>query len=245
MPVRGGGKRCAAVTSELGGRIVAGLFAPGETLPTEAVLCAQLGVSRTTVREAVKRLHGKGLVAVSPRNGTKVRPTVHWNQFDTEVLAWRVAAGVDAAMLDQLYEIRDCFEPRACHLAACRGSAADHAAISGHFAELAEASGDVERGIAADLAFHLAIFAATGNLFFISLGSAISTALRLSFSLSQRRAPIPAAELRLHEDVCAAILAFDGAGAEASMRRLLDASRRTLAIAARPAEAGETLEALS
>lgn len=239
MPV-GQGKRCAAVTSELGGRIVAGGFAPGETLPTEAMLCAALGVSRTTVREAMKRLHGKGLVAVSPRNGTRVRPTVHWNQFDPEVLAWRVAAGVDAAMLDQLYEIRDCFEPRACQLAASHGSADEHAAIAAHFDDLAAPGVDVERGIAADLAFHLAIFAATGNVFFISLGAAISTALRLSFGLSQRRAPIPAAELRLHEDVCRAILARDGAAAALSMRRLLDASRRTLAIAAAPAP---TLEA--
>ncbi len=239
----GQGKRCAAVASELGGRIVAGGFAPGETLPTEAMLCAQLGVSRTTVREAVKQLHGKGLVAVSPRNGTRVRATVHWNQFDPEVLGWRVAAGVDAVMLDQLYEIRDCFEPRACQLAASRGSAGDHAAIAGHFTELAAPGGDVERGIAADLAFHLAIFVATGNVFFISLGAAISTALRLSFGLSQRRAPIPAAELRLHEDVCHAILSRDGAAAALSMRRLLDASRRTLAIAAAPGGPAQTLEA--
>jgi DNA-binding FadR family transcriptional regulator len=229
--MRTGGKRCAAVAAELGERIVCGGFAPGETLPTEAALCTQLGVSRTTVREAIKRLQAKGLVAARPRNGTRVLPTLHWNQFDTEVLAWRVAGGVDADMLDQLYEIRDCFEPRACHLAAIRGSALDRARIGDHFAELAAAQGDTERGIAADLDFHLAIFAATGNLFFISLAAAIRTALHLSFSLSQRSAPIPSEELHLHEDVCAAIVAGDGPGAAHSMRHLLNASRRTLGIA--------------
>ena len=103
MPTRAGGKRCAAVTAELGRRIVSGTFGPGDTLPTEANLCDLFGVSRTTVREAVKRLHGKGLIAVSPRSGTKVLPTLHWNQFDAELLGWRVDAGMNSDMLDQLY----------------------------------------------------------------------------------------------------------------------------------------------
>jgi DNA-binding FadR family transcriptional regulator len=46
------------VTEKLGRRIVAGKIAPGEPIPTEAALCTSLGVSRTTVREAMKRLHG-------------------------------------------------------------------------------------------------------------------------------------------------------------------------------------------
>ncbi len=231
MPTRAGGKLCSAVTAELGQKIVAGGFAPGEVLPTEAALCETLAVSRTTLREAVKRLHGKGLLALSPRTGTVVQPTRHWNQLDAEVLAWRVAAGIDQDMLDQLYEIRDCFEPRACHLAATNGSAAEKAAIAEHFATMAATSIDTDRRIAADLDFHLAIFAATSNLFFVSLGAAIRTALHMSFSLSQHRAPFPPTELRLHQDVCTAIQHGDGPAAEASMRRLLGASRRTLGIA--------------
>jgi DNA-binding FadR family transcriptional regulator len=219
------------VTAELGRRIVAGRFAPGDSLPTEASLCDLFGVSRTTVREAVKRLHGKGLVAVSPRSGTRVLPTLHWNQFDAELLGWRVESGVDAAVLDQLYEIRDCFEPRACALAATNGTRDQHAAIAAEFATMADEAIDTERRIGADLDFHLAIFAATGNLFFVALGAAIRTALHLSFSLSQRRAPMPRRELRLHADVCRAILAGDGAAAAASMARLLAASRATLGLA--------------
>jgi DNA-binding FadR family transcriptional regulator len=136
-------------------------------------------------------------------------------------------------VLDQLYEIRECFEPRACHLAATRGDVTAKARIRGWFDAIESARGDTERRIAADLEFHLAIVAATGNLFFVSLGAAIRVALQLSFSLSQHRAPFPRRELRLHADVCAAIERGDGVATEQNMRRLLHASRRTLGIVLR------------
>ena len=51
------------VAALLGRRIVAGDLTPGTTLPTEAELCESFNVSRTTIREALKKLHGKGLIA--------------------------------------------------------------------------------------------------------------------------------------------------------------------------------------
>ncbi len=227
MPDRGGGRLCTTVTADIGARIVAGEFAPGAALPTEAELTKKFRVSRTTVREAVKRLHGKGLVASKPRNGTVVQPTGQWNQFDAELLAWRVRSGVAAEILGQLYDIRDCFEPYACHLAAVKGSAADKDAIGRQYAAMADAKLSNRRRVAADLAFHLAIFAASRNVFMVSLGAAIRTALHLSFSLSQRES-MPPREQVLHGNVCAAIQRGDGRAAEESMRRLLAASRRTL-----------------
>ncbi len=239
MPGRGGGRLCTIVTADIGARIVAGEFPPGAVLPTEAELGNRFKVSRTTVREAVKRLHGKGLVASKPRNGTVVQPTEHWNQFDSEVLAWRVRSGVAAEVLGQLYDIRDCFEPFACHLAAKKGSAADKAKIGKKFAVMADGRLSSRRRVAADLEFHLAIFAASKNVFMVSLGAAIRTALHLSFSLSQRES-MPPREQVLHGNVCDAIQRGDGRAAEESMRRLLAASRRTL----RQAIAGSKQESI-
>ena len=225
MPERVGGRLCSRVTTELGGRIVAGEYVPDQVLPTEADLCGIFGVSRTTVREAMKRLHGKGLVAGTPRNGTRVLPIARWNQFDAELLSWRMQRGVTAEIVDQLYEVRDCFEPRACALAAARGGPAEKARIQAHFERLADASLDTEQRVAADLEFHLAIFAATGNVFLISLGSAIRTALRLSFTLSQRRSSMSPAEEALHNNICRAIVRGDAGASERHMHRLLAASR--------------------
>ena len=227
MPGRGGGRLCTIVTADIGVRIVAGEFAPGAVLPTEADLVKKFRVSRTTVREAIKRLHGKGLVSSTPRNGTVVQPTLHWNQFDSELLTWRVRSGVAAEVLGQLYDIRDCFEPHACRLAAVKGSEEDKAEISRQFAAMANRRLSNKRRVAADLEFHLAIFAASKNVFMVSLGAAIRTALHLSFSLSQRDS-MPPREQVLHGDVCAAIQRGDGRAAEESMHRLLAASRKTL-----------------
>ena len=231
MPERLGGSR---VTAELGGRIVAGDYVPDQVLPTEADLCFIFGVSRTTVREAVKRLHGKGLLEGESRKGTRVLPTARWNQFDAELLSWRMQRGVTAEIVDQLYEARDCFEPRACALAAVQGNPSEKAQIQAHFLVLADTSLTTEQRVAADLQFHLAIFAATGNLFLISLGSAIRTVLHLSFTLSQRRSPMSRTEQLLHGDICDAILRGESEASERHMRRLLKASHRTVRRALAP-----------
>ena len=63
MPVRG---ILGEVVSGLGRRIVAGEWASGVALPTEAVLMEQLGVGRSVVREAIRILNAKGLVRSRP-----------------------------------------------------------------------------------------------------------------------------------------------------------------------------------
>jgi peptide/nickel transport system substrate-binding protein len=244
MARNGVGNLCAAITDRLGRRIAAGEIAPGDPLPTEITLASQLGVSRTTVREAMKRLNGKGMVGGGPRHGMRVQPPAAWNQFDAELLGWRLAAGENADLLDQLYEIRDCLEPRACALAARRATEADRRAIAAHCQvitdpEITEAESDTARRIAADLAFHLAIFAATHNIFFISLSAAIATGLELSFRLSQDRQRISPRELLLHREIADAITAGDAAVAERAMRELLRASRAAIDQAA--ARGGDAL----
>src|SRR5260370_29625216 len=92
--------RGTALAAALGRRIISGDIAPGASVPTEAVLCTKFGVSRTTVRDAMKRLHGKGLVAGGPRSGMHVQPTRQWNQLDADVLLWRLESGADLALLD-------------------------------------------------------------------------------------------------------------------------------------------------
>ena len=66
----------------LGEAIVAGRYAPGASIPPEPLLCEELGVSRTVVRESVKSLIAKGLVTSGPKVGTRVLPSDAWNWFD-------------------------------------------------------------------------------------------------------------------------------------------------------------------
>ena len=76
------------VLATLGQRILSSHYPPGSTLPTEAQLCAEFGVSRTAMREAIKMLAAKGLVVSRQRAGTRVQDAASWNRLDTDVLTW-------------------------------------------------------------------------------------------------------------------------------------------------------------
>jgi DNA-binding FadR family transcriptional regulator len=65
------------VVEALGLRIVRGDLAAGQTLPPEDDLSAELGVSRTVVREAIMVLAAKGLVESRPRVGTRALARAH------------------------------------------------------------------------------------------------------------------------------------------------------------------------
>ena len=66
----------------LGRAIVAGRYVVGGVIPPEPLLCEELGVSRTVVRESVKSLVAKGLIQTGPKVGTRVLPSDSWNWFD-------------------------------------------------------------------------------------------------------------------------------------------------------------------
>lgn len=66
-------RRSAHITQLLRGMLLQGTIKPGDRLPTEEMLCAHFGVSRTTLRESVQSLRGHGLLEVTPGRGSFVR----------------------------------------------------------------------------------------------------------------------------------------------------------------------------
>jgi DNA-binding FadR family transcriptional regulator len=223
------GNLATQVATLVARRIVAGELSPGSTLPTEAELCEVYGVSRTTVREALKKLHGKGLIAGTTRAGTRVLPTSRWSQFDTDLLTWRLESGFDEALLEELYEIRVCFEPEACRIAAQHATAEDNLRIGRAFEAMAALRTEPEKLIEADLDFHMAIVDATHNRCFVTMGVAVKAALRVSFMLLQHRADLPLDELDLHGRIRDAIAAKRGKDAARTMQELIRISRRNIA----------------
>lgn len=219
---------CSSTTDAIGRRIVSGDLKPGEQLPTEAILCNDLGVSRTTLRESIKRLHGKGLLDGGPRTGMRVLPVALWNQLDSDVLNWRAEGGFDAQLADHLYEVRRCIEPQACRLAAMRATTAERDQIGELFERLTHHDGDVAAHVAIDVAFHLAIFTASQNPLLISLGRAIRTGLELAFQQSQFRQRMSESELRLHGRIADSIARGKVQQAGSTMKQLLHESRLAL-----------------
>ncbi|HJP74260.1 MAG TPA: FCD domain-containing protein [Pseudonocardiaceae bacterium] len=137
-----------------------GRFVPGGRLPSEHELAAELGVSRSPVREAVKALAVCGVLDVRRGDGTYV----------TSLAPGLLLAGLDSAVdlmhgdaVLELIEVRKVLEPAATALAASRASEADLAAVHGNLVAMCEAAGDVALLDRHDAAFHHAVAAATGN----------------------------------------------------------------------------------
>jgi GntR family transcriptional repressor for pyruvate dehydrogenase complex len=149
------------VFSELRQAILSGQYEPGERLPTQRKLAAELQVNMASVREALKRLEQLRLVEV--RHGDATR-----------VLDWRRSGGLEAlALMGSIDEdtIRSLFEARrlllteAARLAAVRRSERQAEALI----ELADAisiAADDQAALLADWAFMSAVIEAAANLVF-------------------------------------------------------------------------------
>lgn len=226
-PERGDGASSghARIVRALGEDIVSGRFAPGEKLPAEPDLLLRFGVSRTSLREAIKTLTAKGLLVVKTRVGTKVAERVRWNLFDPEVLSWKVWTGMDADFRRHLAEVRRAVEPAAAELASLHRSDDDVAAMR-QAIEAMRTETTSEYGFArADLSLHLAIGAASNNPMMRSVASVIETALLEAFTLSPpTRAPgLHRETVDAHERIVDRIQARDGPGAAAAMLAVIDA----------------------
>ncbi|HLW89893.1 MAG TPA: FadR/GntR family transcriptional regulator [Roseiarcus sp.] len=216
----------AQVARIIGTRIVSGEFRPGDSLPIESELCLAYGVSRSTIREAIKNLAAKRLIEVGPKVGTRILPFSSWNLLDPDVLSWRLNAQFDRRIVEDLYEMRQCFEPRACFLATRDGTAEDLEHIQRSYSDLISTLHAPALAASAETEFHLAIIAATHNGLFVTIGGAVKTALRVSFALMQNSPGREAIDLGAYETVLSAILARRGEDAAEAMRGLLELSRR-------------------
>ena len=221
------------VAHRLGARIVNGELAPGITLPNEADLCAELGVSRTVVREAMKVLASKSLVEVRPRTGTRVRPRSEWQALDHDVLTWQFSSDSAAGAVIDLLEMRLIVEPAAARLAASRASRADLERLRLACQQMEQAEGDTEASIQPDVAFHLTVLEAAGNAFLRPLGGLMQTALGASFRLSSGDEPAYRRTLQQHTAVYRAIAAGDAQAAEQAMHELLSRTSGDLLAALR------------
>lgn len=225
------------VVDAIGRRIVQGELAPGQVLDTER-LEAELGVSRTVIREAMRVLAAKGLVGARQKRGTFVRPREDWSLLDAEVLAWQYEGRTDVRFLDSLHEVRTIFEPAGARLAAERRSEEDLATMEEALETMRRADGDVKALIAADLRFHRAVLSACRNELLEQLERVIEAALKARDEIAFAWTGYESSAFLLeHQAVLDAIGGRSPDGAEAAMRTLLESAARDLAGIPRQAKA--------
>src|SRR5690349_13137718 len=105
-PRRRAERLSVAVVSELVELIVTGQLAENELMPPEGPLSDHFGVSRTVIRESVKRLEEKGLVIVTQGRGTQVARSSTWNMLDPLVLSALIDNDDSLGVLDELTIVR-------------------------------------------------------------------------------------------------------------------------------------------
>lgn len=215
------------VAHDLGCRILSGHYAEGAAMPNEEVLAAELGVSRTALREAIKVLAAKGLIESRPKVGTRVKSRRDWNLLDPDVLAWTTLTARLPDFSIKLLEMREMVEPAAAALAARNHTAAQGAELAAAYQAMADSVTHQDWSVA-DLRFHQAMLNATGNELIGSLGVLIETALATSFDYSAKHARQPKDSLALHAAVKDAILARTPDTARTAMETLLVDARGTL-----------------
>jgi len=218
------------VTDRLATAIVSGRLEVGQLIPNEADLSRELPVSRTAYREAVKFISGKGLVEARPRSGTRVAPRTAWNLLDPDVVHWVFTAGADERFVHDLYELRLFIEPGAARLAAARRSKAQLAAIEAALIGMEENPPFSEENIAADLDYHSAIIAASGNSALACLQSVVRATVRWSVEQQVAHGPRPyLVALADHRRVYDAIARQDTERAAALMTTIvIDSLHHTL-----------------
>lgn len=203
----------------LGRRIVAGEWAAGTTIPTETELSRAFGLSRPSMREAIKVLCGKGLLTAVPRVGTIVRPRQDWNRIDPDVLAWQAQDGLNERMVRDLFELRGIFEPPAAALAALK--ATPEARRSMLEDVLVLGSADKALSIAADIRFHRTMLEATGNQFLAAMFPVIAACLAASFQVSRATASTQGHIVPMHMAIAKAIAESRPEAAHQAMQVLL------------------------
>ncbi len=214
------------LAARLSAQIESGALQPGDRLPTEAVLAAEHGVSRSVVREAVHRIKSRGLLLSRQGSGVFVAPPPEHQPlaFDPAVLS-----SVQAVV--QVVEVRRVLEGEMAALAAQRATRSQLAVVRRALAAIDTAVAGGRDGVDEDLAFHRAIGEATGNPQFGLLLGFLEQYLRAGMRITRgneaRRSDFMEAVRKEHRAIVDAVAAGDAAAARrAATHHLVHSERR-------------------
>jgi DNA-binding FadR family transcriptional regulator len=184
--------------------IALGEFVPGQRLPTERELAAMLEVSRTTVREALQRLHAIGYVTT--RRGRGGGTFVRFRDLEGSDEMIRRTLEPAWGELTQLLDFRRLIEQLIARTAAARRDDADIAAIRSAVAAYASAA-DREASRLADHALHQAIARATHSPRLARLSAALRHEVSLGFDAEPYSPAIRERALQQHPELAQAVIA--------------------------------------
>lgn len=209
---------------QLGEAIVSGEYGVHNPVPSEAVLCDIMNVSRSAAREAVKSLAAKGLISSRARQGIRVLPESEWNLFDADVLTWIRNSNPSLELLKEFAELRVAVEPIAAQQAAQQQDLEKIAEMAVALERMKAADAGLDDPLNSDIAFHMSILDASGNRFFSQLGRITDTTLRVSIRVTNNLFGVTAASYENHKRVYDAIHKQQPDKARKAMQQLVESA---------------------
>lgn len=203
----------AAAFEQLISYVVHGEWKAGERIPPERELCRQLGIARTSLREALKAMELMGMLDSRVGDGTFVCPR---SEFLSRPLLWAFT-GTDHAELLDIMEAREFLERDLAGLAAERASEADLQKIETSVRDLRKGVANGDRIIDLDMAFHLAVGEAAHNEVLRNAVQLLRNLMRQWLILKLFIPGVPARVLEQHEKIYAAIRCGDATAARNAM----------------------------
>lgn len=203
------------VANQLQELIIKGTLTVGERLPAEGVMAAQFGVSRSTIREALRGLSSQRLVRTKRgvSGGTFVAEpsSEHVHTYLETTIG--LLSGADVVSVDEILEARELFEVPAARLAAVRRSEEDLSCLRATLAP--DDRTDPTHGFEGHREFHFAILKASGNQLLDVITGPVFSVLETRFVRDRASSGFWAAVETDHQDIFDAITAGDS---EASAR---------------------------
>ncbi|SHE09712.1 Pyruvate dehydrogenase complex repressor [Chlamydia abortus] len=210
------------VAAQLEELISSGKWPVGSRIPAEPELVNQLGVSRNTIREAVRALIHTGLLEAKPGDGTYV--------CSSSELRAAIQRRLRKSSVADTFEVRYCLEREAARLAAMRRTEEDidkmRACLQRRNAALR--SNDTAAYIKADLMLHQAVLAATYNGLLIDLYEHMADALLQSIDTAVDETLTIEPHHEAHHDMVEAIANSDPEAAEEAVRSYIEAPQTSL-----------------
>lgn len=227
-------KASDVLAEQLRMRIRSGELGYGQTLPTERELVVRTGLSRASVREALRILEVEGLIETRAgrSGGSRVRrPEGRELSRHLDLFIWGRNVG-----LEELSEVREALETVAAEGAAKRRTDADIADLGEKTVAVEVDVDNLPNYLAANLAWHMAVVRASHNDLLIGFMDVLANAIHQETSLEAFDSPVVrAATLKIHRSILNAIIAGDAEAARRRMARHVGEAGR-LAIAAGAAE---------
>jgi GntR family transcriptional repressor for pyruvate dehydrogenase complex len=226
VPVRPVRKAFEQVADQLRDLIISGALQPGQRLPTELALAGDFGVSRATVREALRLLSAQGLVRTAKGTGGGTYVNVPTIARVSELLSANLGLMSASAelSLDEFLEARELLEVPAARLAAERRSAEDVRAL------LESVPDDplhlpIEAQFLHNREFHFRLVRASGNALLSIAAQPIFVVLQTHLQRATLPRKAQQAINEEHREIAAALEAGNAAAAEDAMRRHLRSLR--------------------